>query len=326
MSDLLQVDELRVVFHTPEGAIPAVDGLSFAIGDGEAVGLVGESGCGKSVTSLSLLKLVDVPPGDYVGGTISWKGSDILGLDERALRRVRGREIAMIFQDPVGSLNPVLTVGDQIAEVAGQLRGLSRREAWNEAVKALEQVGIEAAAERARDYPHQLSGGMCQRVAIAAAAVGHPLLLVADEPTTALDLTTQARILGLLDSLRRERGMALLLVSHDLDVVAEVVDRVVVMYAGRAAEVMDADGLFDTSRHPYTRGLLASRPRLSGARPPRLAAIPGSATDRAAAAGGCAFQPRCEYAEPRCRVERPRLRDAGPGHRVACHRFEEIWT
>ena len=326
MSDLLQVDELRVVFRTRDGLVRAVDGLSFGIGEGEAVGLVGESGCGKSVTSLSLLRLVESPPGEYLGGTITWRGRDLLRLDERALRRVRGREIAMIFQDPVGSLNPVLTVGDQIAEVAGQLRGLSRREAWNEAVQALRQVGIEGAEERARDYPHQLSGGMCQRVAIAAATVGHPQLLVADEPTTALDLTTQARILALLDSLRRERGMALLLVSHDLDVVADVVSRVVVMYAGRAVEVLDASGLFENGRHPYTRGLLASRPRMSGERPRRLAAIPGAAADREMDASSCAFHPRCEFAEPRCRAERPQLRDAGPAHRVACHRFEEIWT
>jgi len=316
---LLCVDDLRVHFHTPDGTVRAVDGLSFDVEAGEAVGLVGESGCGKSVTSLALLRLIDAP-GEITGGRILWRGQDLLATDIRSMRGVRGREIGLVFQEPTSSLNPVLSIGSQIAEVARELRGLGRREARAEAIRALEQVGIADATARSGSYPHELSGGMCQRAVIAAALIGNPALLVADEPTTALDLTTQSRILALLDTERRGRDMALLLVSHDLDVVGDVVDRVIVMYAGRACEMADTARLFEHSAHPYTRGLLASRPRLTGKRRARLGAIPGGPVGSV----GCPFSPRCPHAADICRSEIPVLREVVGQHLAACHLLEEI--
>ena len=316
---LLAVDDLQVQFDNTGGAVRAVDGLSFELGAGEALGLVGESGCGKSVTSLSLLRLQS--PGRITGGRIVWRGLDLVGAPEARIREIRGRQVGMVFQDPVSSLDPVMAVGAQLAETFAQLRGAHRKEARRLAVEALQRVGMPDPAVRARYYPHQLSGGQCQRVMIAAALAGDPRLLVADEPTTALDATTQARILRLLDRLRREQELALLLVSHDLDVVAHLTDRVLVMYAGRAAEVAPTAALFDGALHPYTQGLLASRPSLTGARRSRLTALPGSVRDLPAA--GCAFRPRCSRADERCAREVPQLLPAGEGHAVACHRVAE---
>lgn len=317
---LLAVDDLRVQFDNPRGVVRAVDGLSFELGAGEALGLVGESGCGKTVTSLALLHLQ--APGRITGGRILWEGDDLVPSGEAGARAVRGHQIGMVFQDPVSSLDPVMSVGAQLAETFAQLRGVDRRESRRLAVDAMAQVGLPDSQERARDYPHQLSGGQCQRVMIAAALAGEPRLLLADEPTTALDATTQARVLDLLGRLRRERDLALLLVSHDLDVVAHLTDRVLIMYAGRAAEVAPTARIFGDARHPYTRGLLACRPSLTGERRDRLTALPGSVRDLPE--GGCAFSPRCDHADDRCRAEVPSLRTARGDHTVACHHFEEL--
>ncbi len=318
---LLAVEDLRIRFHAEDGVVRAVRGLSFEIAAGEALGVVGESGCGKSATALALLKLVDVPPGEYAGGSIGWKGRDLLTLGPADVRAIRGREIGMVFQEPVSSLDPVVSVGSQVAEAVREARGCARKEAWRAAVDLLGLVGIPDADRRARDHAHQLSGGLCQRVMIAAALAGEPDLLVADEPTTALDVTTQAHILALLDRLRKgkggARGMALLLVSHDLGVVADVVDRVLVMYAGRAVEVAPTARLFEAPQHPYTGGLLACRPRLDGERGASLARIPGSASDLPQQ--GCAFRPRCALAVERCAHDDPVLREVAAGHQVACH-------
>ncbi len=321
---LLAVHDLKVQFDSPQGIVRAVDGLSFDLAAGEALGLVGESGCGKTVTSLALLQLQG--PGRITGGRILWAGEDrvedLVAAGEAGARAVRGHQIGMVFQDPVSSLDPVMAVGAQLAETLAQLRGVGRREARRLAVEAMEQVGLPDPEDRARDYPHQLSGGQCQRVMIAAALAGEPRLLLADEPTTALDATTQARILDLLGRLRRERELALLLVSHDLDVVAHLTDRVLVMYAGRAVEVATTARIFSDARHPYTRGLLASRPSLTGERRERLTALPGSVRD--VPATGCAFSPRCAHVDDRCRAEVPALATAGDGHAVACHHFEGL--
>jgi oligopeptide/dipeptide ABC transporter ATP-binding protein len=316
---MLVVDDLHVQFDASDGVVRAVDGLSFDLGAGESLGLVGESGCGKSVTSLSLLRLES--PGRITGGRIVWCGQDLAAAPEDRVRQVRGRQVGMVFQDPVSSLDPVMTVGAQLAETFAQLLDADRKESRRLAVEALQRVGMPDPTSRARYYPHQLSGGQCQRVMIAAALAGEPRLLVADEPTTALDATTQARILRLLDRLRREKELALLLVSHDLDVVAHLTDRVLVMYAGRVAEVAPTASLFDGARHPYTLGLLASRPSLTGERRSRLTALPGSARDLPET--GCAFLPRCSEADERCAVEVPRLLPVGGEHAVACHRIEE---
>ncbi len=321
---LLSVRDLRILFDTDAGEERAVDGVSFDIRAGEAVGLVGESGCGKSVTALSLLRLVPEPPGRYADGSIQLRGRDLLGASERELRSIRGGEIGLVFQEPAAALDPVFTIGDQVAEGVRAHAPLTRREARARAVELLDSVGLEDLPPRARDYPHQLSGGMRQRAMIAVALAGDPALVVADEPTTALDVTLQAQILGLLERIRRERGTALLLVSHDLDVVASRVDRVLVMYAGRVVEEAPADRLFQRAAHPYTRGLLASRPRLSAGRGGRLPAIPGRPPDPAAHPPGCRFHPRCESAVDRCRTELPELRAAGESGRAACHRLEEL--
>ena len=321
---LLSVRDLRILFDTDAGQALAVDGLSFDVHAGEAVGLVGESGCGKSVTALSLLRLVPEPPGRYAGGSILLRGQDLLGATERELRSVRGGEIGLVFQEPAAALDPVFTIGDQVAEGVRAHAPVTRREARSRAVELLDSVGLEDAARRARDYPHQLSGGMRQRAMIAVALAGDPALVVADEPTTALDVTLVAQILGLLETIRHERGTALLLVSHDLDVVASRVDRVLVMYAGRLVEEAPADQLFQRAAHPYTRGLLASRPRLSAGRGGRLPTIPGRPPDPAAHPPGCRFHPRCEHAIDRCRTEVPELRPGGESGRAACHRLGEL--
>jgi peptide/nickel transport system ATP-binding protein len=317
MTPLLQVDNLVTTFETADGSVRAVDGVSFAIGRGETVALVGESGCGKSVTALSIMRLVQAPAGRIASGRVLLDGVDLASLPEPGMRKVRGARIAMIFQEPMTSLNPVLTVGFQVAEAVQLHRGLSRAEAWNEAVKMLDLVEIDDPAERAKAYPHQLSGGMRQRVMIAMALSCGPELLIADEPTTALDVTIQAQILELLDGLRSRLGMALLLITHDLGVVAERAERVLVMYAGRVVEEGPVGDVFTTPRHPYARGLLRSVPRLGRPRS-RLEAIPGYVPRLTELPSGCRFRDRCELAEAACAQIDPLLETFAPGRLAAC--------
>ncbi len=322
---LLEVDGLRTWFATAAGEARAVDGVSFRIEEGESLGVVGESGCGKTVTALSLLGLVPEPPGRILhGSSIRWRGRELVGAPPEALRRVRGGEIAMVFQEPMTSLNPVLRVGRQIGEALRLHRGARGKSVRARAVSLLREVGIPDPEETVDAYPHALSGGMRQRVMIAMALAGDPGLLVADEPTTALDVTVQAQILDLLDRLRRDRGMALLLVSHDLGVVSGVCDRVAVMYAGRIVEIGASQRIFDAPVHPYTRALLASVPTAER-RKGRLRAIEGSVPDAGAWPEGCRFRPRCPHGWERC-GEEPELlapEDGGPGGAARCWLVEE---
>jgi oligopeptide/dipeptide ABC transporter ATP-binding protein len=302
MTELLSVKDLQTQFPTRAGLVRAVDGVSFSIAPGELVGLVGESGCGKSITALSIMRLV-APPGKIVGGEVRFDGKDILKLSESEMRAIRGDDIAMIFQDPMTSLNPVYTVGEQIAETIRLHRHQHHKEAMRSAIAAMDEVSIPDAARRAKDYPHQLSGGMRQRIMIAMALACDPKLLIADEPTTALDVTIQAQILELLDQLRRDRGLAVLLITHDLGVVAEVADRVAVMYTGRIVEQATVDELFAEPRHPYTRGLLRSVPKLTAnhiIKQVRLSTIEGTVPTPTKLPPGCHFEPRCEFARPPC--------------------------
>jgi len=302
---LLEVRELRAHFRTDAGIARAVDGVSFHIAKGETLGLVGESGCGKSVTSLSILRLIPDPPGRIErGSSIRFRGRELLDLSESEMRAVRGNDIAMVFQEPMTSLNPVYTVGEQVAEAVRLHRRLPRPVAWQRAVEMLALVGLPAPADRAHAYPHQLSGGQRQRVMIAMALACDPELLIADEPTTALDATIQAQILELLRDLRQRLGMALLLITHDLGVVAEVCDRVAVMYAGRIVEDGPVRRIFDDPRHPYTQGLLRAVPRI-GAPAERLAVIPGQVPAATAWPAGCRFHPRCPHAWDPCRSSEP---------------------
>jgi oligopeptide/dipeptide ABC transporter ATP-binding protein len=320
---LLEVRELRTHFFTDDGVVRAVDGVSFALAPGETLAVVGESGSGKSVTSLSILRLVAAPPGRIVGGEIRFRGRDLLALSDAQMRAVRGREISMIFQEPMTSLNPVLSCGEQIAEVLVLHERLDRRAARARTVELLRMVGIPSPEQRVDEYPHQMSGGMRQRVMIAMALACRPALLIADEPTTALDVTIQAQILDLLRALRRELGMAVLLITHDLGVVAETADRVAVMYAGQVVEYCGVRQAFRSTRHPYTAGLLASLPRL-GSEDDRLRVIPGNVPNPVRFPAGCRFHPRCPLAVERCRSEAPALRDVGGGHLSRCFRAEEI--
>lgn len=315
---LLEVRDLRTFFRTDAGVARAVDGVSFAVDAGEVLGIVGESGCGKSVTSLSVMRLVPQPPGEIVdGSSIRFKGRELLDLDQAGMRDVRGNDIAMIFQEPMTSLNPVHTVGEQIAEALRVHRGMKKTQAWARAAELLRLVGIPEPDERVRAHPHQLSGGQRQRVMIAIALACEPELLIADEPTTALDVTIQAQILELLGSLRERLGMAILLITHDLGVVAEVCDRVVVMYAGQVVEEGTVEDIFRDPRHPYTQGLMQAMPRL-GRRQDRLAVIPGMVPGATAWPEGCRFHTRCPYGWDLCVREPPDLFDAGPGHRSRC--------
>jgi oligopeptide/dipeptide ABC transporter ATP-binding protein len=313
---LLAVDALRTHFATGAGVVRAVDGLSFAIDRSEVLGLVGESGCGKSVTSLSIMRLVP-PPGRIVDGRIRLDGEDLLAKDAEAMRRVRGARVAMVFQEPMTSLNPVFTIGDQIAAAVLAHAGGSRRAAWERAVEMLDRVQVPSPRERARDYPHQLSGGLRQRAMIALALAPGPQLLIADEPTTALDVTIQAQILDLLRRLQAERGMAVLLITHDLGVVAELCHRVAIIYAGRIVEMAPVDAIFRAPLHPYTRGLLRCLPHPSRFGKP-LSSIEGTPPDLRQTGGGCRFAPRCPHAADSCRREEPALVERKPGHHVAC--------
>jgi peptide/nickel transport system ATP-binding protein len=315
---LLQVRDLVTAFHTDEGSVRAVDGVSFELRDGGTLGIVGESGCGKSVTSLSIMRLVPWPPGRIERGAIVFEGKDLVALSEEEMRELRGNRISMIFQEPMTSLNPVYTIGHQIVEAIRIHQKLDKRKARARAIEMLELVGIPGASERFDAYPHQLSGGMRQRVMIAMALACEPKLLIADEPTTALDVTIQAQILELLDRLRAELGMSIILITHDLGVVAEFVEEIVVMYAGTVVERAATEALFREPLHPYTRGLLKSVPSYAdNAKQKRLPTIKGVVPDLRALPGGCRFRDRCPDAIPKCADGEPPLVDLG-GRSVAC--------
>jgi peptide/nickel transport system ATP-binding protein len=315
---LLIVRDLRTYFYTDGGVAKSVDGVSFEIGAGETVGLVGESGCGKSVTALSLLRLIRPPGRIEPGSAIQFDGKNLVSIDEKSMRSIRGARIAMVFQEPMTALNPVFTVGDQIAEVVRVHHGGSKQEARRRAIEMLETVGIPSPAERVDDYPHQLSGGMRQRVVIAMALVMNPALVIADEPTTALDVTIQAQILELLGSLQQKFGTSILLITHDLGVVAETASRVIVMYGGEIVEEASVRELFAAAHHPYTEGLLNAMPQVGQDRE-RLATIPGTVPPPTAWPTGCRFHDRCQYSWDRCASEHPKLYQIGEGHMSRCH-------
>ena len=323
---LVDVKDLKVYFDTDDGTVKAVDGVSFHINRGETLGVVGESGSGKSVTSLAIMRLIPVPPGRIAGGQILFGGEDLVKKPESAMRRIRGNDISMIFQEPMTSLNPVYTVGDQIAEAIVLHQKKSYRQAMKLAIEMLDLVGIPEPAKRVKNYPHQMSGGMRQRVMIAMALSCGPKLLIADEPTTALDVTIQAQILDLMRKLQREIGMSILFITHDLGVIAEMADRVVVMYAGRAAEEADVEDVFGRPKAPYTMGLLNSIPRVDKVadQQQRLQVIPGNVPNPLYLPPGCAFHPRCPYLVDDCTKEIPPLEDTGGGHMVRCIRWRNL--
>ncbi|MEX2542600.1 MAG: ABC transporter ATP-binding protein [Trueperaceae bacterium] len=323
---LLEVNDLKTYFDTDEGTVKAVDGVSFHIDKGETLAVVGESGSGKSVTSLSVMRLIPTPPGRIASGEILFEGQDLVKKSERDMRRIRGNDISMIFQEPMTSLNPVYTVGDQIAEAIVLHQGKTKRQAMKMAAEMLDLVGIPEPTKRVRNYPHQMSGGMRQRVMIAMALSCGPKLLIADEPTTALDVTIQAQILELMKQLQREIGMSILFITHDLGVVAEVADRVVVMYAGRAVEEAGVEAIFARPQMPYTLGLLNSIPRVDKAaiHQQRLEAIPGNVPNPLYLPEGCAFHPRCRFMQDKCKEAVPPLENTGEGHMVRCVRWDEI--
>ena len=316
MEKLLEVRGLRTHFHTDRGLFRAVDGIDFSVDRGRTVGLVGESGCGKSVTSLSVMGLV-ASPGVVEADAIRFDGRDVLGLSADERRKLRGGKMSMIFQEPMTSLNPVHTIGQQIVEAILAHTTMSPAAAKKRAIEMLDLVRIPSAAQRVDDYPHRLSGGMRQRVMIAMALSCEPTLLIADEPTTALDVTIQAQILDLLQDLQKRLGMAILIITHDLGVIAEIADEVVVMYAGKIVESAPVDALFADPQHPYTIGLLGSIPRIEIDRA-RLSTIEGTVPSPNNQPKGCRFAPRCPFADPRCHLEPPPLRDIGPAHKVAC--------
>jgi oligopeptide/dipeptide ABC transporter ATP-binding protein len=322
---LLVVENLKTWFHTSEGVYQAVDGVSFAIDEGKTLGVVGESGCGKSVTALSIMRLLPIPPARIEQGKVWFRGRNLLELPERDMRRVRGNKISMIFQEPMTSLNPVFTVGDQIAEVFQVHRDMSKRAALQEAERMLELVRIPSPRQRVKEYPHQMSGGMRQRVMIAMALACNPDLLIADEPTTALDVTVQAQILNLMEDLKAQFNSSILMITHDLGVIAEISDEVVVMYAGQVAEHADCQTLFVNPLHPYTHGLLRSIPRIDEIKSKKkLYSIEGNVPDPSSHPAGCRFNPRCPYATPECRMGVPPLFEVSPGHAVRCFHWQRI--
>jgi peptide/nickel transport system ATP-binding protein len=325
---LLEIEGLKTHFFTRDGIVRAVDGVSFSIAPGETLAIVGESGCGKSVTSLSVLRLIASPPGRIVDGRIKFQGQDLLQISERRMRAIRGNEISMIFQEPMTSLNPVLTIGRQIIETLTLHRGLGQQAAQVGAIEMLRLVGIPEPAQRIKQYPHELSGGMRQRVMIAIALACSPKLLIADEPTTALDVTVQAQILDLMRQLKAKTGTAIILITHSLGLVAEMAQRVVVMYGGRKVEDAPVEALFARPRHPYTRALLGSVPRLRsslvGDGNARLAEIPGVVPSLKEAVLGCIFAPRCAHATERCRQTFPPLEEKSAGHSVACWEADRL--
>ncbi len=320
---LLEIEGLRTWFYTDDGVAKAVDGVTYSIEKGKTLGVVGESGCGKSVTAMSILQLVPTPPGRYVDGEIRFRGENLLEYNEKQMRKIRGNEISVIFQEPMTSLNPVFRVGDQIGEALRLHQGKTRAEARERCLELLRLVGIPSPEERIDDYPHQLSGGMKQRIMIAMALACDPSLLIADEPTTALDVTIQAQILDLLRDLQKKTGMSILLITHDLGVVAENYDDVVVMYAGKVVERAQVEQLFENPRHPYTIGLFQSMPSL-GSGTDRLSVIEGSVPNPLEFPSGCKFRPRCAYATDECAVEEPDLVSVGELHQVACIHREQV--
>ena len=327
---LLKVDGLQTYFYTRGGIVKAVDDVSFSLRKGETLGIVGESGCGKSITALSIMRLVPDPPGRIIGGEVRLEGRNLVGLDEETMRDIRGNEISMIFQEPMTSLNPVITVGRQIGEALVLHQGMSKNEALEKAIEMLSLVRIPEPHQRAKEYPHQLSGGMRQRVMIAMALSCNPKVLIADEPTTALDVTIQAQILDLIVDLQEQLGTAVILITHDLGVVAETTQRVVVMYAGKKVEEASVEALFAEPLHPYTKGLLSSIPSLgimsgeAGKTEERLTEIPGIVPPLSNLPPGCAFAPRCPYADDRCRAEYPPYEQRKQGHWAACWRVDKL--
>jgi len=318
---MLKIENLKVHFDTDDGVLYAVDGVNLHIDRGETLGVVGESGCGKSVTAMTIMKLLPMPPGRIAAGQIWFEGQDLVQANEAVMRQLRAREIAMIFQEPMTSLNPVLSVGEQIAESLRLHEGLSNKQALARAAEMLGLVNIPRPSQRVNDYPHQFSGGMRQRVMIAMALSCKPKLLIADEPTTALDVTIQAQILDLLNQFKSQMGMSIMLITHAMGVVAETAQRVVVMYAGRVVEEASVDDLFGSPSHPYTQGLIRSIPRidLDSVHKQRLQAIPGLVPKLINPPIGCRFAPRCPHANERCAMEMPELRELTSGHKVACH-------
>ena len=319
MSPLLEVKDLRTLFHTPEGTVYAVNGISFQVDEGETLAVVGESGCGKSVSMLSILQLIPVPPGEIAGGSVVYRGQDLLKKSEGEMEAIRGQEIAMIFQDPMTSLNPVLTIGRQISESLRVHIGMDQHAAEARVVELLELVGISDPTHRLGDYPHQFSGGMRQRVMIAMALACVPSVLIADEPTTALDVTIQAQIVELVTKIRNQVHMAVIWITHDLGVVAGIADRVIVMYAGFIVEEAGVNDLYDNPRHPYTSALLGALPRVDRRRDRRLKSIPGSPPSLLMEPHGCPFNVRCEHVIERCKTENPLLTPVGQNHhKIAC--------
>ncbi|WP_199868505.1 ABC transporter ATP-binding protein [Virgibacillus senegalensis] len=319
---ILEVNQLHTHFFTKSGVVKAVDGVSFAISPGETLGIVGESGSGKSITAMSIMNLIPSPPGKIVDGEILFKGEDLLKKSEKQMRKIRGKEISMIFQDPMTSLNPVFTVEKQMVETILVHEQMNKKQARERAVELLDLVGIPEARGRLKNYPHEFSGGMRQRVMIAMALACNPEVLIADEPTTALDVTIQAQILELLAKLQKELGMAIIMITHDLGVVAEVCDRVMVMYAGKPVEYTDKNTLFDQAKHPYTLGLMNSIPRI-GSKKEKLAAIEGLPPDLRALPGGCSFAPRCHHAMESCFSHDPAWTEQTANHHVRCLLYEE---
>ena len=327
---VLEVSGLKTLFFTRQGVVTAVNDVSFSVGRGETLAVVGESGCGKSMTALSIMRLIPNPPGRIVAGEVRLDGRELLALSETEMRDVRGNDISMIFQEPMTSLNPVMTIGNQIAEAVRLHQDLSGKAAMDKAVEMLRLVRIPEPAQRVREYPHQLSGGMRQRAMIAMALACNPRLLIADEPTTALDVTIQAQILDLMVGLQKELGTAILLITHDLGVVAETAQRVIVMYAGRKVEEADVDTLFAQPLHPYTHGLMASVPHLAvmtgdtSTAVERLQEIPGSVPPLTNLPPGCVFAPRCAHADAQCRAEYPPYEERAPGHWAACWHADRL--
>jgi len=325
MESLLKINNLQTRFHTEDGVVKAVNGISYSMEQGEVLGVVGESGCGKSVHALSIMRLIQIPPGEIASGEIWFDSRDLLKLNKKEIRQVRGRDIAMVFQDPMSSLNPVYTVGFQIVEALKLHKDLKEKEARKKAEELLNLVGIPEAKKRLDNYPHQFSGGMRQRAMIAMALSCEPKLLIADEPTTALDVTIQAQIVDLVIKLQEEMGMAVMWITHDLGIVAEMVHKINVMYAGYIVERGNVRDIYKKTRHPYTIGLLGSLPSIDEAPGTKLISIPGLPPDLVNLPKGCPFYTRCVYREDHCRQERPTLEEAGGGeHYVACWRWQDI--
>ncbi len=326
LDELLKVENLKTYFHTASGIVKAVDGVTFTLNKGSTMGIVGESGSGKSVTANSIIRLIPEPPGKIEGGSITFDGRDILSMNSTDLRKLRGLEIASIFQDPMTSLDPVFRIDDQMVEMLREHRDISKQEAYKISINALEEVGIPAPEKRVKAFPFELSGGMCQRVIIAMALCSEPKLLIADEPTTALDVTVQAQVLELMRKLQREKGTAILLVTHNLGVIWEMCENVMVMYAGKTVEYCSTKSLYSNPMHPYTWGLLDSMPKLGGDPESNLTTIPGMPPDLRLTGRFCNFYDRCKYAIPICEQKVPELTEIEKGHFVACHRQNGLNT